>query len=129
MAAILKEDPADLSGEERKIPTSVERVVKHCLEKNPAERFQSARDLAFDLDAFSGLSTTSAPAVATTISEPRKWLGLNKEVTDDLYGSGSRYVSKQRLEAMLDNEPGARRGHQTSRVRNLSGTRRRTTRR
>jgi hypothetical protein len=28
----------------------------------------------------------------------------DKEVSDDLYGSGSRYVSKQRLEAMLDNE-------------------------
>jgi len=28
----------------------------------------------------------------------------DKEVSDDLYGSGSRYVSRQRLEAMLDNE-------------------------
>jgi hypothetical protein len=28
----------------------------------------------------------------------------DKEVSDDLYGVGSRYVSKQRLEAMLDNE-------------------------
>src|SRR6202795_322597 len=28
----------------------------------------------------------------------------DKEVSDDLYGSGSRYVSKERLEAMLDNE-------------------------
>ena len=36
--------------------------------------------------------------VAKTIS------AYDKEVSDDLYGSGSRYVSKQRLEAMLDNE-------------------------
>src|SRR6202023_3512193 len=28
----------------------------------------------------------------------------DKAVSDDLYGAGSRYVSKQRLEAMLDNE-------------------------
>ena len=28
----------------------------------------------------------------------------DKEVSDDLYGSGARYVSKERLEAMLDNE-------------------------
>ena len=28
----------------------------------------------------------------------------DKEVSDDLYGSGERYVSKERLEAMLDNE-------------------------
>ncbi|MGO9304779.1 MAG: hypothetical protein ACLPPV_23610 [Candidatus Korobacteraceae bacterium] len=36
--------------------------------------------------------------VAKTIS------AYDKEVSDDLYGSGSRYVSQQRLEAMLDNE-------------------------
>src|SRR5262244_2693927 len=28
----------------------------------------------------------------------------DKEVSDDLYGSGARYVSKERLEAMLDSE-------------------------
>jgi hypothetical protein len=38
--------------------------------------------------------------VAKTIS------AYDKEVSDDLYGSGSRYVSRQRLEAMLDNEWG-----------------------
>jgi hypothetical protein len=36
--------------------------------------------------------------VAKTIS------AYDKEVSDDFYGSGSRCVSKQRLEAMLDNE-------------------------
>ena len=36
--------------------------------------------------------------VAKTIS------AYDKEVSDDLYGSGSRYVSKQRLQAMLDKE-------------------------
>jgi hypothetical protein len=36
--------------------------------------------------------------VAKTIS------AYDKEVSDDLYGSGSRYVSKERLDAMLDNE-------------------------
>src|SRR5258707_1943872 len=36
--------------------------------------------------------------VAKTIS------AYDKEVSDDLYCSGSRYVSKQRLEAMLDSE-------------------------
>ena len=36
--------------------------------------------------------------VAKTIS------AYDKEVSDDLYGSGSRYVSRQRLEVMLENE-------------------------
>src|ERR1700746_913064 len=40
---------------------------------------------------------TSGP-VAKTLSAD------HKEVSDDLYGSGSRYVSKQRLEAMLNSE-------------------------
>ena len=40
----------------------------------------------------------ASATVAKTIS------AYDKEVSDDLYGSGSRYVSKQRLEAMLDKE-------------------------
>ena len=59
MAAILKEEPPELSGEGKKIPPAVERVVRHCLEKNPAERFQSARDFAFNLAALSDASTSS----------------------------------------------------------------------
>jgi eukaryotic-like serine/threonine-protein kinase len=64
MAAILKDDPPELSGEGKNIPPAVERVVRHCLEKNPAERFQSARDLAFDLESVSGSSTPNARAFA-----------------------------------------------------------------
>src|SRR2546421_4541202 len=51
MSAILKEDPPELSAN---IAPSLERIVHHCLEKNPEERFHSARDLAFALESFSG---------------------------------------------------------------------------
>ncbi len=61
MSAILKEDPPDLSATNRQIPPGLERIVRHCLEKNPEERFHSAHDLAFDLEA---LSDVSAPALA-----------------------------------------------------------------
>src|SRR5436309_578772 len=54
MNAILKEDPPELSETNQNIGPSLERVVDHCLEKNPEERFQSARDLAFALEALSG---------------------------------------------------------------------------
>jgi eukaryotic-like serine/threonine-protein kinase len=51
LSAILKEEPASLLGLRPELPAGLERVVVHCLEKRPEERFQSARDLAFDLEA------------------------------------------------------------------------------
>src|SRR5262245_40677922 len=62
MSAILKEDPPDLSVTNQAISPGLDRVVRHCLEKNPEQRFQSARDLAFALDALSGTSTPGLPA-------------------------------------------------------------------
>jgi Tol biopolymer transport system component len=59
MNAILKEDPPELSDTNRSLPPALDRIVGHCLEKNPEERFQSARDIAFDLDALSGQSSLS----------------------------------------------------------------------
>jgi serine/threonine protein kinase len=57
MSAILKEDPPDLSVTGQSISPGLERIVRHCLEKNPEQRFHSAHDLAFDLEALSGTST------------------------------------------------------------------------
>jgi serine/threonine protein kinase len=59
MSAILREDPPDLSVTNQSISPGLERIVRHCLEKNPEQRFHSAHDLAFDIEA---LSHTSAPA-------------------------------------------------------------------
>ncbi|HET6372921.1 MAG TPA: protein kinase [Candidatus Polarisedimenticolia bacterium] len=65
MNAILKEDPKEVSETARSMPPALDRIVRHCLEKNPEERFQSCRDLAFDLESLSSASTTSAVAVGT----------------------------------------------------------------
>ncbi len=67
MSAILREDPPDLSGTNRAVAPALERVVNHCLEKNPEERFHSARDLAFAIEALSGPTTTSG-ATTTVLS-------------------------------------------------------------
>ena len=56
--AILKEDPLELSESNSQINPALERVVMHCLEKSPERRFQSARDVAFALEALSGLSSS-----------------------------------------------------------------------
>ena len=58
MSAILKEDPPDLSVTNQDISPGLERIVRHCLEKNPERRFQSARDLAFALQSLSECSGT-----------------------------------------------------------------------
>jgi sugar lactone lactonase YvrE len=65
MAAILREDPEAIEAA-RNISPALERIVQHCLEKEPDGRFQSAGDLAFDLESLSG-STTAKAASAEAI--------------------------------------------------------------
>jgi hypothetical protein len=52
MTAILKQDSPELATPD--VPPGLERVVRRCLEKRPEERFQSARDIGFALEAASG---------------------------------------------------------------------------
>src|SRR6266567_4973979 len=56
--AILKEGPPDLSESNSQINPALERVMMHCLEKRPEQRFQSASDVAFALESLSGLSSS-----------------------------------------------------------------------
>jgi len=75
MSSILKEDPPDLNETNRNISPALERIVRHCLEKNPAERFQSARDIAFNLEALSDVSAVSRSGLRAIPEEkPRRWL-------------------------------------------------------
>jgi eukaryotic-like serine/threonine-protein kinase len=60
MSAILKQDAPELTETNRMVPPALERIVRHCLEKNPEERFQSARDVAFNLTNLSEMSGSSA---------------------------------------------------------------------
>jgi Tol biopolymer transport system component len=76
MSAILKEEPPDLSETNRNVSPALERIVRHCLEKNPAERFQSARDVAFNLEALTDISSSTRGGVRAIPEEsPRpRWL-------------------------------------------------------
>jgi hypothetical protein len=58
--AILKEDPPPLTETSRPVPPALERIVAHCLEKTPEERFHSARDIAFHLEQLSGASAATS---------------------------------------------------------------------
>ncbi|MGE5277756.1 MAG: protein kinase domain-containing protein, partial [Acidobacteriota bacterium] len=63
VSAILKEEPPDLSAAGQLISPGLERIVRHCLEKNPERRFHSAHDVAFDLEALS-VASGAAPAAS-----------------------------------------------------------------
>jgi eukaryotic-like serine/threonine-protein kinase len=64
IAALLNTEPRELDPA-LGVPPALERVVRRCLEKQPAERFQSARDVAFALDAVSSGAGTADVAPAT----------------------------------------------------------------
>jgi serine/threonine-protein kinase len=61
MNAILKADPAPLTSPGRPIPPAIERVVRKCLMKEPASRFQSAADLCFALTEASSAPVDREP--------------------------------------------------------------------
>ncbi len=73
--AILHADPPELSSTSAHVPPALERIVNHCLEKDPERRFQSARDLAFDLGSVSSSSTELiAPKQRARMSSLPLWI-------------------------------------------------------
>ena len=68
MSAILKQDPPELPA--GALPAHLERIVRRCLEKKPEQRFQSASDIAYALEAMSGAS--SGMQVAVDAPPPRR---------------------------------------------------------
>lgn len=74
MHAILNGEPPDIDVSGARIPPGLERIVRHCMEKNPADRFQSARDLSFALGSLSGSETSiSAPLQPAAPARKIQW--------------------------------------------------------
>ena len=71
MTAVLNADPPPLTGTQTDFSPALQRVVNHALEKNPNERFQSARDFGFALDVLSGSATSAATAISRATRRPR----------------------------------------------------------
>ena len=72
MHAILKEEPPDLLQTNHSLPPALERIVRHCLEKRPEQRFHSAHDVAFDLKALSEVSgTRPTPLLHSQVTRSR----------------------------------------------------------
>jgi hypothetical protein len=64
ISAILHEDPPPVRTASGPLPGPVERVVRRCLAKEPGDRFHSAHDLAFALEA-----VLDRPAAAALIGD------------------------------------------------------------
>ena len=79
MSAILREEPEPLTASTTSVPPALDRIVRHCLEKNPFERFQTARDLKFDLSEITSISGTTSQvsgiqALPAPSGKPRRGL-------------------------------------------------------
>ncbi len=72
MTAVMREDPPDLAAATSSHPISpaLDRIVRRCLEKNPEQRFQSAKDLSFALSSLSGADTTTSSRAAAVAALP-----------------------------------------------------------
>jgi Tol biopolymer transport system component len=93
MSAILKADPPRIADTVRDLPPALERIVLHCLEKSPEERFQSAGDLAFDLESLSQTSASGAlPAHDATTRRP--WKALAAAALVAIAGAGLFYAGR-----------------------------------
>src|SRR5206468_4149042 len=80
LAAILKDQPLPIQQFQPAVPRALDRVVRRCLEKKPADRWQSAHDLKPTLELIDLESPTTASAstsgtgIQPVASLPKKWL-------------------------------------------------------
>ena len=73
MGAILKEEPVELSTRVGDLPPGLGRVVHRCLEKDPGERFQSARDLSFNLELLTRDESRSVAGLTVPVKKRSHW--------------------------------------------------------
>jgi serine/threonine protein kinase/Tfp pilus assembly protein PilF len=74
LTAILMHDPPSLIGTSPNITAPLERIIRRCLEKDPNERFQSAKEVGFALKALSDVpaSVTADSEKATGVRVPQQ---------------------------------------------------------
>ena len=72
IAAILKEEPPELTQSGRNISPALDHIVKHCLEKDRDNRFQTAKDVAFNLSEQSSSSVVSGASGSHVAAAPAR---------------------------------------------------------
>lgn len=72
VAAILKDEPAKPSATGSDTPPPLERMLFRCLNKNPEDRYHSAKDLAYDLASLRNDFISPAPIPAQSVTTLKK---------------------------------------------------------
>jgi eukaryotic-like serine/threonine-protein kinase len=75
MTAVLREEPSSGEFEQAAIPAAFQDIVRHCLEKDPENRFQTTKDLVFSLQTVSGASPGHLPVIPKQKPKPTSRLG------------------------------------------------------
>ena len=96
VSAILTHDPEALTASKESLPAGLETIVRRCLEKDPEQRFQSARDLGFALSAVAG-STASGAGSPVAPPGRARWLLIAGLVL--AAGAGASYLFRPRATA------------------------------
>ena len=73
MSAVLNDEPPDPLEVNPALPPAAAAAIRRCLEKNPEERFQSARDLAFHLRHLEELSAGGTRRAAFRVSRKKAY--------------------------------------------------------
>jgi eukaryotic-like serine/threonine-protein kinase len=105
MTAILRQEPPEIAT--APLPASLEPIVRHCLEKRPEDRFQSARDLGFVLQAQTGGSASGASRPATIPAPvphrsfgPLVWIGGAAAVAALAFFAGRQFAAAPAAESI-----------------------------
>jgi eukaryotic-like serine/threonine-protein kinase len=111
MSAVLREEPREVSsdapsGAAAALPPALQAIVRRCLEKNPAQRFQSAADLAFALRSLATLTGSQPPATpAPAAVSPKRRRKPSHFIAAGMVGLAifaGGYVARDRLSGPLE---------------------------
>ena len=102
VSAVLTEDPPDLDTSGSKVPPGLCQIVRRCLEKRPADRFSTAHDLAFALEAAATDSSTGRTLRDAGPVAPRVRLLLaTGALLLSVLGAGGLWLTRSRGAAPL----------------------------
>jgi TolB-like protein/Flp pilus assembly protein TadD len=76
LAAILRDEPVEPTRSGTQVPADLAGVIRHCLEKQPDRRFQTARDLTFALKAILAGTPATAPPFAPVARGKRRLVAI-----------------------------------------------------